>query len=199
MVRFLGRHADGSPFDCIDAGHGGWGACANHDGAGPFRTMAHGNTRIIPVELLESMYPFQVESFALRPDSGGAGTHRGGLGYSKTYRMTGACNVRVDFDRTKYPPWGVHGGRDGERGWVVVQKAADAEPKTIFKTKGLALQTGDVIHAEIGGGGGYGPPSSRAPELIRRDLLRGYISREAAERDYGYQHQEQKQGKNHEA
>ena len=47
-VRFRGRTATGAPFDCHDSGHGGWGACATHDGAGPFRTMAHGDTRIIP-------------------------------------------------------------------------------------------------------------------------------------------------------
>ena len=52
-VRFYGRRADGSFFDTHDSGHGGWGACATHDGAGPFRTMAHGDTRIIPLELQE--------------------------------------------------------------------------------------------------------------------------------------------------
>ncbi|MDH3442772.1 MAG: hydantoinase B/oxoprolinase family protein, partial [Deltaproteobacteria bacterium] len=53
-VRFRGKRENGAPFDCHDSGHGGWGACATHDGAGPFRTMAHGDTRIIPVELQES-------------------------------------------------------------------------------------------------------------------------------------------------
>ena len=51
-------------FQCHDSGHGGWGACATHDGAGPFRTMAHGDTRIIPLELQESMYPYRIEEFA---------------------------------------------------------------------------------------------------------------------------------------
>lgn len=50
-VRFYGRRANGSFFDTHDSGHGGWGAWASHDGAGPFRTMAHGDTRIIPLEL----------------------------------------------------------------------------------------------------------------------------------------------------
>ncbi|HTI86013.1 MAG TPA: hydantoinase B/oxoprolinase family protein, partial [Alphaproteobacteria bacterium] len=84
VVRFIGKRRDGTGFDCIDAGHGGWGAGARQDGGGPFRTMAHGNTQTIPVELLESLYPFRVDEFALRADSGGAGTFRGGLGYSKT-------------------------------------------------------------------------------------------------------------------
>jgi N-methylhydantoinase B len=86
-VRFHGRRADGSFFGTHDSGHGGWGACATHDGSGPFRTMAHGDTRIIPLELQETYLPVRIEQFALREDSGGAGEFRGGLGFRKTYRM----------------------------------------------------------------------------------------------------------------
>ncbi|MGE5537028.1 MAG: hydantoinase B/oxoprolinase family protein [Gemmatimonas sp.] len=185
VVRFIGKRRDGSGFDCIDAGHGGWGAGARQDGDGPFRTMAHGNTQTIPVELLEALYPFTVEEFALRPDSGGAGTFRGGLGYRKTYRMTGGCTLRVDFDRVKHPPWGVRGGRDGRPGWVSIRKAGSANAEVVYKTKGYALKEGDVIHVEIAGGGGYGPPSSRARDLVRRDVVRGYVSPAAAAEDYG--------------
>jgi len=70
-VRFIGTFADGKPFQCYDSGHGGWGASARGDGSGPFRTMAHGDSRIIPVELQESMYPFRLEAFSLREDSAG--------------------------------------------------------------------------------------------------------------------------------
>ena len=59
-VHFYGRRANGTYFDSHDSGHGGWGACATHDGAGPFRTMAHGDTRIIPLELQESLLPYQI-------------------------------------------------------------------------------------------------------------------------------------------
>ena len=72
-MRFRGKRDNGTLFDCHDSGHGGWGACATHDGAGPFRTMAHGDTRIIPVELQESMYPYRLVEFSLREDSAGAG------------------------------------------------------------------------------------------------------------------------------
>ena len=93
-VRFYGRRPNGSFFDSHDSGHGGWGACATHDGAGPFRTMAHGDTRIIPLELQESLLPFRIEEFSLREDSAGAGTFRGGLGFRKNYRITGALQSR---------------------------------------------------------------------------------------------------------
>jgi N-methylhydantoinase B len=185
VVRFIGKRRDGTGFDCIDAGHGGWGAGARQDGGGPFRTMAHGNTQTIPVELLESLYPFRVDEFALRADSGGAGTFRGGLGYSKTYTMTGGCTLRVDFDRVKFPPWGVRGGRDGKPGWVSIRKAESDKPEVVYKTKGYALGQGDVIHVEIAGGGGFGPPSGRSRELVVRDVARGYVSAAAAANEYG--------------
>ena len=62
---FAASGDNGALFDCHDSGHGGWGACATHDGAGPFRTMAHGDTRIIPIELQESMYPFRIRRVQL--------------------------------------------------------------------------------------------------------------------------------------
>jgi N-methylhydantoinase B len=184
-VRFLGRLAEtGAPFDCHDSGHGGWGACAMHDGAGPFRTMAHGDTRIIPIELQESMYPYRITEFTLRQDSAGAGKFRGGLGFCKKYQILGSCRLQAMFDRVKCPPWGVFGGQAGKPGRVTVIKQT-GETEVIYKSKGYPLEAGDSIIIETGGGGGYGPPSERSRALIERDILRGYISAEAAEREYG--------------
>ena len=186
-VRFRGRRDNGSLFDCHDSGHGGWGACATHDGAGPFRTMAHGDTRIIPVELQESMYPYRIVEFGLRPDSGGAGKFRGGLGFRKHYQILGRCDLQAMFDRVKYPPWGVHGGKEGKSGQITVVKKS-GESEVIYKSKAYPLEAGDAIIVETGGGGGYGAPSARPRELVERDLRRGYISAEVASRDYGSTH-----------
>ena len=182
-VRFRGRTATGSPFDCHDSGHGGWGACATHDGAGPFRTMAHGDTRIIPIELQESMYPYRIVEFSLREDSAGAGKFRGGLGFRKCYEILGPCNLQAMFDRVKWPPWGVQGGKEAKPGQITVVKKS-GEKEIIYKSKAYPLEPGDMIIVETGGGGGYGPPSERPRELVERDLRRGYVSVEAAERDY---------------
>jgi N-methylhydantoinase B len=185
-VRFRGKRAEtGARFDCHDSGHGGWGACATHDGAGPFRTMAHGDTRIIPVELQESMYPFRLEKFSLRQDSAGAGKHRGGLGFVKQYQILGPCDLQAQFDRVKCPPWGVQGGKQAASGRITVLKKT-GEKEIIHKSKAYALEAGDTIVVETGGGGGYGPPSERRRDLIARDLRRGYISAEAAARDYDF-------------
>ena len=183
-VRFRGKRENGAPFDCHDSGHGGWGACATHDGAGPFRTMAHGDTRIIPVELQESMYPYRIVEFSLREDSAGAGKFRGGLGFRKHYQILRRCDLQAMFDRVKFPPWGVHGGKEGKSGRITVVKKSGAS-EIIYKSKAYPLEPGDSIIVETGGGGGYGPPSERAPELVQRDLRQGYVSREAAAQDYG--------------
>ena len=138
-VRFRGKRANGALFDCHDSGHGGWGACATHDGAGPFRTMAHGDTRIIPVELQESMYPYRLVEFSLREDSAGAGKFRGGLGFRKRYLMLGACDLQAMFDRVKYPPWGVHGGKEGKSGQITVVKKS-GETRSYLQEQSLSAR-----------------------------------------------------------
>jgi len=185
-VRLLGRFIDGTPFQCYDSGHGGWGASAERDGSGPFRTMAHGDSRIIPVELQESMYPYRLEEFCLREDSAGAGRHRGGLGFRKRYQILGTCELSVNFERHVCPPWGVRGGLPAQPGIVRVYKGGTGEPEIVNKSEHYALEPGDVVVVETGGGGGYGAPRERPRAAVARDLRRGYITPEAALRDYDF-------------
>jgi N-methylhydantoinase B len=184
-VRFYGRRSDGSFFDTHDSGHGGWGACATHDGAGPFRTMAHGDTRIIPLELQESLMPFRIEEFSLREDSAGAGKFRGGLGFRKRYRILRPCLLGTNLDRTKFPPWGVQGGKEARPGRFMLTKSGSTAEQSVEKESAYHLEPGDLVCVETGGGGGYGPPAERTLELIQRDLDAGYITHAAAELDYG--------------
>jgi N-methylhydantoinase B len=184
-IRFYGRRPDGTFFGTHDSGHGGWGAGATHDGAGPFRTMAHGDTRIIPLELQEASLPIRIEAFSLRQDSAGAGTFRGGLGFRKTYRILAPCMVQTNLDRTKFPPWGVQGGKEAKPGRFTLMCHRSGEETAIGKEKGVALEPGDLLCVETGGGGGYGAPKQRSLPLIQRDLDAGYVSIAAAEQDYG--------------
>ena len=186
VLRLQGKRLDGRHLDFIDGGYGGWGAGKGHDGSGPYRTMAHGDTRVLPVELQEVLYPFHVEEFALRMDSGGAGTSRGGLGIVKTYRIHEPLDIRVDFDRLACPPWGVVGGKDALSGWVTVEHA-DGAVRELKKIKAYAVRPGDLVRMEVGGGGGFGPPQQRDRDIVALDIQRGYVSLEAARRDYGYE------------
>jgi N-methylhydantoinase B len=184
-VRFYGRRPDGSFFDSHDSGHGGWGACATHDGAGPFRTMAHGDTRVIPLELQETLLPFRIEEFSLREDCAGPGKFRGGFGFRKRYRILAPCLLGTNLDRTKYPPWGVQGGGEARPGRFTIIKAEDGREYSIDKETAYRLAPGDIVCVETGGGGGYGPASERPLELIQADIDAGLVSIAAAERDYG--------------
>jgi len=185
-LRFFGKRSDnGAPFNCNDSGHGGWGACATHDGAGPFRTMAHGDTRLIPIELQESMYPYRVEEFRLREDSGGPGMWRGGLGFEKQYVILAPCDLWANFDRVVCPPWGVQGGKAAKSGHVLIFKKGAKEPELLYKTENYKLEAGNRVRMATGGGGGYGLPTLRAIELVQRDVVRGYVSPTSARKDYG--------------
>ena len=185
-LSFSGKRIDtGAPFKANDSGHGGWGACATHDGAGPFRTMAHGDTRLIPIELQESMYPYRVEEFCLRQDSGGPGKWRGGLGFDKQYVLLAPCELWANFDRIGCPPWGVQGGKAARSGQVLIFKDGKQEAKLLYKTENCPLQAGDRVRMATGGGGGYGSPSERPVELVQRDVIRGFVSLESARDDYG--------------
>ena len=160
-VRFHGRRADGSFFGTHDCGHGGWGACATHDGAGPFRTMAHGDTRIIPLELQETYLPVRIEEFSLREDSGGAGKFRGGLGFRKRYRMLAPCGLQTNLDRTQISALG-RAGRQGRpaRPLHPGRRRDRRASGRSRRRKALQLKAGDLVCVETGGGGGYGPPQS---------------------------------------
>jgi N-methylhydantoinase B len=184
-LSFAGKRMDsGAVFKANDSGHGGWGASATHDGAGPFRTMAHGDTRLIPIELQESMYPFRVEEFRLRQDSGGAGKWRGGLGFEKQYVLLAPCELWANFDRIGCPPWGVQGAKEAKSGQVLIYKNGSREPELLYKTENRPLQAGDRVRMSTGGGGGYGDPRERPVGLVQRDVIRGFVSRESAREDY---------------
>jgi N-methylhydantoinase B len=183
--RIFGKRADGRAFNGHDSGHGGWGACATHDGAGPFRTMAHGDTRLIPLELQERILPIRIESIALRADSGGPGKFRGGLGFEKRYTILEPSFLQTNLDRTTHPAWGVLGGGEARPGRVVVQNQATGKVVSAEKARGLPLMAGDTVILETGGGGGYGPARERDLAAVQHDLDLGYITRDAAEADYG--------------
>jgi len=182
--RLFGRRANGRAFNGHDSGHGGWGACATHDGSGPYRTMAHGDTRLIPLELQERLLPFRIESFALRADSGGAGKFRGGLGFEKKYRILEDCLLQTNLDRTDHPAWGVLGGKDALSGSVTVINEQTGKSTSMCKARGEELKAGELVILSTGGGGGYGPVEERDLALLQRDLDEGYVTRAAAESIY---------------
>jgi N-methylhydantoinase B len=183
-LAYAGRHPDtGAFWQCHDSGFGGWGALHDMDGPGPFRTMCHGDTRLIPIELHEASYPFMFESFSLRTDSGGAGEFRGGLGLERRYLMLAPCRISTRIERTLSPAWGLNGGGEGKPGAAIIERT-DGTTQNALKDV-VMLNAGDRVRTHTGGGGGYGDPERRDRERVRMDLQRGYISVEAAREIYG--------------
>ncbi len=179
-----GRHPKtGELYQNLGAIAGGWGAMAGRDGGGPFKTMAHGDTLDVPVEALEALYPFRVDRVRLRPDSGGAGEFRGGLGVEKLYTMLAPGIARASMDRTQCAPWGIRGGKDGAPSETRIERQGQA-PEVILK--GVSeLQEGDSARTLTGGGGGYGDPMKRDPARVLEDVREGYVSVAAALAEYG--------------
>ena len=170
-------------FQCHDSGFGGWGALHDQDGPGPFRTMCHGDTRLIPIEVQEASYPLEIEEFTLRTDSGGAGEFRGGLGLKRVYRVLADCTARTRFDRTKFPPWGLNGGGDGAPGDVEVVRPDGSRQSGLRDN--LKLSAGDRLVVYTGGGGGHGVPTNRDNSRVQNDIRQGYVSENAACSIYG--------------
>ena len=183
-LRFHGRMpGSGALYQMNDSGYGGWGALSDMDGPGPFRTNCHGDTRVIPTEVLEATYPIRIDRFELRPDSGGAGRHRGGLGLTKSYTTLAPLTVSTGFERSRCPPWGVAGGGDAEPSRVIIEHGG-AAPEIVLKDE-RPVSAGDRVIVETGGGGGFGPTAERDIGAVSRDVRNGYVSVDAAKEIYG--------------
>jgi N-methylhydantoinase B len=175
----------GRPYIHAEPEAGGWGACPHRDGESVLIAIADGDTRNVPIEVLESRYPLRIERYALRQDSGGPGTFRGGLGHYRDYRICGhRAQLTTTQERSKCPPWGLRGGQPAAFNTVFIQPPEGGEEQ-VQKITARPLADGTVVSIRTGGGGGYGDPLARDPEKVRQDVAAGYVSREAALRDYG--------------
>lgn len=93
--------------------------------------------------------------------------------------------LTLTFERHGCPPWGVLGGKPGEPGYVEIQRAGESEVRKYLKATDVPLDVGDQVRIYTGGGGGYGDPLDRDPELVALELRRGVVSPESALDDYG--------------
>ena len=190
-IRFVGNQPGSNAlFQCSDWGFGGWGAMCDDDGPGPFRTMCHGDTRSIPIEVQEASYPIEIESYAIRTDSGGAGQFRGGLGLTKSYVVRMPCMFISTFDRTACPPWGLNGGQAAATGQCRRGRLSDGSRKSALK-ENIQLEAGDRVLVETGGGGGFGDPRIRCPEQRARRCAQGLCFTRSAQAVYGLAPNEQ--------
>ena len=185
-VSFYGyREDDGRRFLLMNIFGGGWGGRPTGDGESAAVSICQGDVRNVPIEVQETNYPFIVERFSLRPDSGGAGEHRGGLGVEISYRCLQKTQANINLERLVEAPWGVAGGAEGKINRAVITRT-DGSERSVTKETAIPLEPGDVVTFYTAGGGGYGEAAKRAPADIERDLHEGLVTPEGAVRDYGY-------------
>ncbi len=165
---------------------GGWGATSKQDGMSATICINDGDTHNTPIEAGEVRIPYITEYYRLRPDSGGAGRYRGGLGAEVCRRVLAHGFFNSQIERTVYPPWGVQGGQSGLPNKICVRRAnGDVEEFPNGKVNSLPVAPGDAIIISAGGGGGFGDPLDRPPERVRLDVIRRYVSLAKARDAYG--------------
>ncbi|MFO1047337.1 MAG: hydantoinase B/oxoprolinase family protein [Geminicoccaceae bacterium] len=184
-----GRYYSNYNFDGM--GTGGTARKDGNDG----EVTRHSNCRNTPVEVFEHRYPLLTLRYGLARDSGGAGKHRGGLGTERTIRvMAPEITFSALFDRCKLAGPGLFGGHEGGRSALMVKLAGENEFRTFQEVFGVRsptkftnvlLHRGDELYYRAPGGAGFGPPAQRDPAAVRADVLEGFLSPEAAMRDYG--------------
>ncbi|MBE9605521.1 hydantoinase B/oxoprolinase family protein [Acetobacteraceae bacterium H6797] len=178
-LSLAGHRADGSRWVMFSFFGGGLGGNPESDG------LNHANNPIStatipPVEILEAAYPVLFRQWALRPDSGGIGEHRGGLG--AVYEIEPLTDARVSLlgERGKAAPFGVSGGGEAALNRFTWQdENGEHNPPMVSKITDISLKAGQSLRLETPGGGGWGDPAKRDPQAAARDIRLGYVSTES--------------------
>ena len=181
---FAGGGAAGRQWIYGEVGAGGSGARPTKDGIDCIETDVT-NCMNTTAEATEIEFPIRVWRYDLWEGSGGAGEHRGGLGYRKRFEM---LEPDVTFthrrDRHAFRPWGLAGGKPAPTCRTELHRA-DGEVETLPSKTIEHLGDGDVVDVFTTGGGGYGDPRRRSATAIARDVRSGTVSGDAAEATYG--------------
>ena len=161
----------------------GYGGTAHHDGEDGIMHLSEPGCRNNPVEVLETKSSMIIDHYGYRPDTGGAGKFRGGVGVTRTYRFTAPATGICLVYKTKTAPWSIAGGAEGQPNQIVLNPGT---PREVIQGGSYNhLDAGDVLVNATGGGGGYGNPLERDPAAVARDVRNGFVSPESATRDYG--------------
>ncbi|MBI4523831.1 MAG: hydantoinase B/oxoprolinase family protein, partial [Deltaproteobacteria bacterium] len=162
---------------------GGGGGRLGKDGDSGI-SVNHLNSKIAPVEIVESEFPVRLLRYDLIKESGGVGCYRGGLGIVREYLILEDAKLMLRSSKHQIPPSGIDGGKPGRQGIVSVNPGTEKEERLPARCE-YSLKKGDVLRIERPGGGGLGDPLDRNPTKVLRDVEDGYLSLENALKDYG--------------
>jgi N-methylhydantoinase B len=183
-LMMVGVHPDTGKLFAVSNNEGvGWGATPTHDGLNASMHLAASIVRNIPIEVLETKTTMLFERLELRTDSGGAGRFRGGVGIERHIRFLHEGEFLSVVKKTKVRPWAVAGGHEPEPNTFILFPGTERERRV--STRRTAVRAGDRVIVRTAGGGGYGNARERDPQAVRRDVLDGYVSAQAAREIYG--------------
>jgi N-methylhydantoinase B len=146
-----------------------------------------GISKMPPVEVMEQYYPVLFEEFAINEGSGGAGEARGGFGVKYAIRVRrGEARASMVMDHGRTGPLGALGGANGGVNRVAIERNGETyHPLHLSKDQDIQMHPGDVVRVSTPGGGGYGDALRRDPSKVAHDVMRGYYSRDQAEKLFG--------------
>lgn len=183
--QLAGRRSEGGRFSTFELVASAYGASSLKDGASgvcPLLTNAHA----APLEIMESESPIRYLRWELIVDSGGPGTHRGGLGPVRELKLVAPeAMMTLLGGKHAVAAAGILGGLPGRLGNCTANPGSAAARSFPSRFSGEPLRTGDVVRLEKSGGGGVGPPIQRDFDAVVDDVLDGYVSRDAAISIYG--------------
>ena len=179
---YAGYDDDGEWFQLFQIGFGG--IPGRPVGDGPDGHSLWPGFTNVPNEFIEAYFPLRIERYETIADSGGAGLHRGGNGLTVAYRFLNEGTISVHDERWLTYPWGVNGGEPGMRSSKRLVRGDGSEQWLGAKSEGIKVKKGDLLYFNIWGGGGWGDPYDRDPELVRADVASSLVSAEGAKR-YG--------------
>lgn len=182
VIAFSGMQA-GQQWVHMEIFEGSYGGRPGRDGMDAVDTL-YANTRNNPIEDIESHVPLRVTRYELREGAFGAGRWRGGMSSIKSVEFLDESGAAVEGEGHKFRPWGHDGGKEGQTA-TLLHKHNGSDISLPSKVQYTKVGKGDTFVCLGAGGGGYGRPEDRDPQDVLDDVLDGYISREAAEADYG--------------
>ena len=168
---------------------GGTGASDGTDGSNAVRSYNEGDFNSIQsVEMVEAQFPLRIERCEIRESACGDGEFRGGFGLRRDVKILGQTGaLSVLSEKNVIPPYGVEGGSNGAaNSFTVIREGEVTQPSPVpGKVSGFPLKMGDVVREETAGGGGYGDPIKRNPQLVRADVAEEYLTVAEAAQRYG--------------
>ena len=183
LYGFYGKDQEGKDFLYREIFGAGSGARPFADGTDTVDLVP--DSKNLPSEFIEQRFPVIVHRVGMFPDSGGPGAFRGGLGYLKDVEILVDGHFLTVSYRTIFSCFGVNGGMAGRSGGALINPGTPQEQQIFYKREAIPVKAGDIVRILTPGGGGWGDPLARVPEMVRLDVQRRLVSPASARDDYG--------------